>query len=629
MNVHRSTSRIFYKFFQTIYRIDLKNAALQNAPRKSHANPTISFESIVKKIEDYSALKIGTDVRKRPPIVTIMGHVDHGKTTLLDSIRKSELVKGEHGGITQHIGAFVVALDENNKRLEDLVVFLDTPGHKAFSLMRERGALVTDIVVLVVAADDGVMEQTIESINFAQKYNVPMIVAVNKIDKVQNIEDNLDNIRLSLKAYGLKFEDEGGDTQVVRISALQNQGIYELKESILALAETLELKARVDGHVRGNIIESSIHPHRGRLSTVLVQQGTLKKTNYLVAVNFQNESISWAKVRSMFNENGQVIDQTRPGFPAQIIGWRDDSLPNAGDEIWQLNSERQIKEILEMNRTLQSEKKKFSDLIAINEKRQEHEKVYKTELLALREAGIRYKRKKAIGPRQKLYSKEDDEFKISVVLKADVDGSMEVLLDLFDSFPNESSPIKLNLVHYSLGNVTENDIELASCFPNGIIYTFNVGVFTPALLKLSKELGVPIKRFNVIYHLVDHLKETLENQQIIGEAIVLQEFIINEKKKKVPVAGCRCSKGSLNKNSLYRLIRSGKTIADNLKLVSIRHHKNEVDTIKKDLECGLMFEDNFIQTKQSETIRFQSQDVLVCYHLVDVKQKLHWTPKGF
>lgn len=619
------------KTYSTKFKNDIEN---------HHQHDQITAESIVERIKNYSQLKQGKEFRIRPPIVTIMGHVDHGKTTLLDSIRKSELVKQEHGGITQHIGAFVVSLQDDKNirqsRIEDLVVFLDTPGHKAFSSMRERGALVTDIIVLVVAADDGVMEQTIESISFAQKSQVPIIVAINKIDKIQNNPDLIENVKFGLKSQGIVLEEDGGDIQSIKISALKGEGIYELKEAIIALAETLELRAPIDGNVEGSIIESSIHPHRGRLTTILVQQGTLKRSDILISTNSRNGNVSWAKVRAMFDEYGQVINEVQPGFSAQVIGWRDDTLPDAGDQVWQFNSEKQVRDILGMSKELERQIRLSIDAKAIEQKREEHDTVYKTELAARREAGIRYKRKRSSIPRTKLIQTEGDEFKTSIVLKADVNGSLEVLLDLFDSYPNETSPAKLNLIHYGLGNVTENDIELASCFPNGMIYTFNVGVFTPALLKHAKELNISIKRFNVIYHLVDHLKETLQErmpfvdkEEILGEAIVIQEFVVNDKKKKVPVAGSRCSKGILKKNALYKLIRNGHIIAKDLKLSSMRHHKDEVDTIKKDFDCGLMIADNIISNKSGQVIRFQSQDLLICYQLVNVHLPLQWKPKGF
>lgn len=504
--------------------------------------------------------------------------------------------------------------------------------------MRERGALITDIVVLVVAADDGVMEQTIESITFARKANAPIIVAINKIDKIKNDPERIAHLKMGLKSHGIVLEEDGGDIQSIRMSALKGEGIHELKESIVALSETLELKSYADGNVECTVIESSIHPHRGRLATVLVHQGTLKRGDILVASNPRNCHFSWAKVRAMFNEYGEVVSEATPGFPVQVIGWRDDTLPEAGDEVWQQASERQVKELNTLVKSYKKQAKESHDMEIIKSKLEEHLKVYKPELQARLDAGIRWKSKRSKVPRQKVILTDGDELKTSVVLKADVNGSLEVLLDIFDSFPNEHNPAKLNLVHYGMGDVTEHDIELASCFPNGIIYTFNTGVFTPSLLKLSKELNVSIKRFNVIYHLVDHLKEIIEQkmpfiekEEVLGEAVVLQEFVVNEKRKKVPVAGSRCTKGTLKKTgALYKLIRNGHVIHSGLCLSSLRHHKDEVESIKKDFECGIMLAQNVITDKAGDNaIRFLPQDMLACYQLAKVRQQLKWSPKGF
>lgn len=523
-------------------------------------------------------------------------------------------------------------------KTEDLVVFLDTPGHKAFSSMRERGALVTDLVVLVVAADDGVMEQTVESINFARKSEVQIIVAINKIDKVaKELSKRLEVLKHGLQSQGIVLEEDGGDVQSVRISALSGEGIHNLKEAILALAETLELKAYYDCNVECSVLESSIDPHRGRLATLLVKNGTLRRGDILLATNPIHGKVSWAKVRSMFNEYGQVLNEVTPGLPVQVIGWRDDTLPEAGDNVWQLSNEKQVKNVMQMARAYEQQVKKLIDVEIIQKKKEEHDKVYKAELAVLREAGIRYKRKNAQRIKQNLT--EGDELKTSVVLKADVNGTLEVLLDIFDSFPNETCPVKLDLVHYGLGDVSENDIELASCFPNGQIYAFNTGVFSPSLFKLSKELGIPVRRFNVIYHLVDDLKKVIiekmpyfEKEEVIGEAIVQQEFVISEKNKKAPVAGSLCIKGMLKKDALFKIVRKGTVLHDRLTLSSMRHHKDEVDTIKNSMDCGLLFTDNYITTSKysgvDQCIRFMPQDILICYKLAKVKPQLLWSPKG-
>lgn len=598
---------------------------------------SIKKPSIEEKIQTFDFNhKIDSIVRKgslqsiRPPVVTIMGHVDHGKTTLLDSLRHSEIAKQEEGGITQHIGAFVVSLNDNKKssKITDLVTFLDTPGHAAFSAMRERGSLITDIVVLVVAADDGVMEQTIESISFANASNVPIIVAINKIDKITDKKKDLEHLKRGLIAQGIVLEEEGGDVQAIQMSALKGIGLNELKEAILALAETLELKAYVDGSVEAVVLESSVDPHRGKLASILVQSGTLKKGDILIAGEH-----SWAKVRSMFDEWGNVVQKCSPGYPVQVIGWRDDTLPDAGDKVWQFDNERQIKEVLNAVKARDKQTKAEMDAKAANIKLEEHLKVYKPELAARRAAGIRYKRKRATAAREKLISNEGDEYKLNVIVKSDVNGSLEVLLNIFDSYPNDKSVAKLNLLHYGIGSITENDVELAACFDNSIIYSFNIGPLNNEVIKLAKDLNVRLKRFNVIYHLVDDLKNEIseklpliDEEVVLGEAVVIQEFIVNERHKKIPVAGARCSKGVLKKsNCLYKVVRRDEVLSSGLKIAAMRHLKDEVDTIKKDIECGLRFQD----IVGLEGLRFQPQDLIVCYEIKKTKQKTKWSPPKF
>lgn len=396
---------------------------------------------------DFESYKVqGKKLMRRPPVVTIMGHVDHGKTTLLDSLRKSEIVKQEHGGITQHIGAFVVYLDEN-KSIENTVTFLDTPGHAAFKSMRERGANVTDVVILVVAADDGVMEQTIESIQFAKAANVPLIIAVNKIDKVSDLNSSLDLVKSGLNAQGIIFEEDGGEYQAVKISALKGIGISEIKEAVLAQAELMELKSYVDASCEAVVIESTLHPHRGKLATLLVLDGSLKRGDYIVA-----GSSAWAKVRSMFDEWGNVLNECKPGFPVQVIGWRDDVIPEAGEKVYQMPNEKVIKEVVKSIKTKLKAEKAFSDAIKAEEKSEEHLQKYKKELAELRAAGVRYKRKKNSRPREKQLRNELDEKTISVLVKCDVNGSLEVLLDVFNSFPNDVSDVQVDLVHFGVGN---------------------------------------------------------------------------------------------------------------------------------------------------------------------------------
>ena len=582
------------------------------------------FEEEINKM-----VRNGSQEVSRVPVVTIMGHVDHGKTTLLDRLRKSELVKQEFGGITQHIGAFVVSLDNQNRsKSKNLVTFLDTPGHKAFSAMRERGANITDIVVLVVAIDDGVMEQTIESISFANSSKVPIIVVINKIDKSSNFKKDLEYLKNGLRAHGIVLEEDGGDIQSIKLSALKGTGLEELKEAILALAETLEIKSCVDGSVGAVVLESSVDPRKGKSVSILVQRGTLKKGDIIIAGQH-----SWAKVRSMFDEWGNVVDKCLPGFPVQVIGWREDELPDAGDIVWQLDSEKHVKDLINLVKTRDRRIRAEIDANAAQKKMEEHLKTYKEELIALRSAGIRYKRKKNRGPREKMIKDEDQSNKLNTIVKCDVNGSLEVLLNIFESYPNDKSEAKIDLLHYGVGAITENDVELAACFDRSVIYAFNIGAVNPQINKLAKDLGVSIKRFNVIYHLVDDLRKEIsdrlpliDEENVFGEGLVLQEFVVNERHKKIPVAGVRCVKGILKKsNSLYKVIRKGQEVASNLKVSSMRHLKDEVESIKKEVECGLKFDG----ISGLEGLRFEAHDSIVCYEIKKIKQKTKWIPKGF
>lgn len=615
---------------------NLDNESIKRIIKFFEKKPNYVENPMLKKKDEFNLeveikkyLQKGTQMTNRVPVVTIMGHVDHGKTTLLDGLRKSELVKQEFGGITQHIGAFVVSLDQQTRaKAKDLVTFLDTPGHKAFSAMRERGANITDIVVLVVAIDDGVMEQTIESITFANSSKVPIIVAINKVDKSSDFKKDLEYVKSGLRAYGIVLEEDGGDIQSIQMSALKGTGLDRLKEAILALAETLELKAYIDGSVSAVVLESSVDPKKGKTASILVRNGILKKGDLIIAGHN-----SWAKVRAMFDEWGNVVDKCCPGFPVQVIGWREDNLPDAGDEVWQIDNEKKVKEIIGSAKAYERRRRAEIDGEVAQKKLEEHLKSYREELIALRASGIKYKRKKNKGPREKMMQEEDTTHQLNAIVKCDVTGSLEVMLDIFDSYPNDKSEAKLDLLHFGIGAITEKEVELAACFHPTVIYAFNVGVANTQVTKLAKELDVTIKRFNVIYHLVDDLKNEiserlplLDEEVIYGEGLVLQEFLVNEKNKKIPVAGVRCVKGVLKKsNCLYKVLRRGQEVRSGLVIASMRHLKDEVDTIKKDVECGLRFD----EIAGLDGLRFEPMDSIVCYELKKVKQRTGWTPKGF
>ncbi|XP_055373624.1 translation initiation factor IF-2, mitochondrial isoform X2 [Condylostylus longicornis] len=563
-----------------------------------------------KSIEPESALKdkdvfprppaLPENLKPRSPVVTVMGHVDHGKTTLLDSLRGASVAAGEAGGITQHIGAFTVKLENGES-----VTFLDTPGHAAFSAMRSRGAHVTDIIVLVVAADDGVMAQTKEVIHLAQECKVPIIVAINKIDKP---EADIERTKRDLIQMGLALEGHGGDTQCVPISASKGTNLKELAEAVSTQATLMNLRAENIGLVEGVVVESKTDTRRGKLSSAIVTRGTLRKGCILVS------GLAHAKVRILFDHNGTPIDEAPPGTPVEILGWRE--LPLAGDIILEVESEKKAHSVLRFRNNELSKSKAEADLSEIQKKEEEHLKKYLAEREERRSLGVRYLRKK--GDRPKTYLPDDGKPRVNIILKGDVHGSVEALLDVIETY-HSNDKCRLDVVHYGVGDVNETDIEFASTF-KAIIYAFSV----------KRPSNVPkdvvIKEYNIIYRLIDDLKEEIskklqpvEVEDLVGEANVLQTFMITEGKKEIPVAGSRCVKGVLKKNAKYRLIRNGELIYDG-ELSSMRHLKNEVDSIKKDVECGLRLKD--------ESIIPQNGDTLICYSTHMESQKTDWDP-GF
>uniref|UniRef100_A0A336MIR5 CSON001165 protein n=1 Tax=Culicoides sonorensis TaxID=179676 RepID=A0A336MIR5_CULSO len=536
----------------------------------------------------------------RSPVVTVMGHVDHGKTTLLDTLRGTSVAAGEAGGITQHIGAFTVALENGEE-----VTFLDTPGHAAFSAMRARGAHVTDIIVLVVAADDGVMEQTKEVIRLAQSEQVPIIVAINKIDKP---EANIERTLKGLAQMGIALEGHGGDTQYVGISALKGTNLKQLVEAISTQATLMSLKAEHVGPVEGVVIESNLDSRRGKLSTAIVTRGTLRKGAILLS------GLAHAKVRSMFDHNGKVIEETPPGKPVEILGWRE--LPSSGDLILEVDSEKTAHAILKWRQHKSLEDRALSDLEAIRAKQNEHDEQYKKDREARLLSG-KFKRR-TYGIRAKESAPDDLTPRVSVIIKADVHGSLEAILDVLDTY-HSNDKCKLDIVHYGVGDVSEGDLELAKVF-KAIIYAFSVN------LPKSIPKSTTIKEVNIIYRLVDDLKSAINEKlpqipedEIIGEANVLQLFKVTDHRKEVTVLGCRCTKGILKKNMKFRVMRQGEMVHEG-ELISMRHLKNEVDSIKKDVECGLRFED--------QTVEILPGDTIVCYQIIMKSQETDWDP-GF
>ncbi|XP_058523784.1 translation initiation factor IF-2, mitochondrial [Ochotona princeps] len=549
----------------------------------------------------------------RSPVVTIMGHVDHGKTTLLDKLRKTQVAAMEAGGITQHIGAFLVSMPSGEK-----ITFLDTPGHAAFSAMRARGAQVTDIVVLVVAADDGVMKQTVESIQHARDAQVPIVLAINKCDKA---DADPEKVKKELLAYDVVCEDYGGDVQAVHVSALTGDNLMALAEATIALAEILELKADRTGPVEGTVIESFTDKGRGPVTTAIIQRGTLRKGSILVAGK------TWAKVRLMFDENGKTISEAYPSMPVGIIGWKD--LPSAGDEILEVESEPRAREVVDWRKYAQEQEKNKDDLKIIEEKRKEHQEAYQK---ARDKYGtLHWKERsymKYLERKEQTYLKQKekpggDSNVLPVVIKGDVDGSVEAILNIMATY-DASHECELELLHFGVGDISENDVNLAETF-NGIVYGFNVTA-SNVIQKAAAKKGVKVKVHKIIYRLIEDLQEELSSrlpcsveEHTVGEASILATFSITEGKKKVPVAGCRVQKGQLEKQKKFKLIRNGHIVWKG-SLTSLKHHKDDVSTIKTGMDCGLSLDD--------EKVEFKVGDEIVCYEEKEVLAKTSWDP-GF
>ncbi|XP_045069308.1 translation initiation factor IF-2, mitochondrial [Coregonus clupeaformis] len=548
----------------------------------------------------------------RPPVVTIMGHVDHGKTTLLDSLRKSQVAAGEAGGITQHIGAFLVQLPSGEK-----ITFLDTPGHAAFSAMRARGALATDIVILVVAADDGVMKQTIESILHAKKAQVPIIVAVNKCDKHQA---DPARVKQELLSHDVVCEDYGGEVQAIHVSALKGDNLLELAEATVTLAEVMELKGDPTGLVEGTIIESRSDKGKGPVTTAIVQRGTLKKGCTLVAGK------TWAKVRFLFDENNCTVKEAGPSTAVEIVGWKE--LPSAGEEILEVESEKRAREVVDWRCYQEEQDKLKEDMQAIEVKQREHQESYKKEREPLAHLSWRqrksalYKANKklmAMRPSEKL---ESQELSLPLIVKGDVDGSVEAILNILESY-DAHDQCQMEVVHFGIGDVSENDLNLAETF-SGIIYGFNVGV-DKSIQQMATKKGIILKMHKVIYKLIDDLKDELSRklppsvkENVIGEASVLAMFDVTVGKKKVSVAGCRVQKGQLDRKMKFRLVRGGDVIWEG-SLTALKHHKDDVQVVKTGMECGLSVD---------QDIEFRPGDEMVCYEDTETRQTISWDP-GF
>lgn len=509
--------------------------------------------------EDSSSSK---NTFKRPPVVTVMGHVDHGKTSLLDAIRKSNVIATEAGGITQHIGAYTVNI--NNEK----ITFLDTPGHAAFTAMRARGAQITDIVVLVVAADDGVMPQTIEAINHCKAAKVPIIVAINKIDKPGC---NPEKVKQELTEYGLVAEDWGGDTICVPVSAHTKEGISDLLEMILLTAEMQELKANPSRNAKGTVIEAELDKGRGPVASLLVQNGTLNVGDSILVGS------TYGRIRAMFDDKGEKIKSAGPSIPVEVLGLSD--VPDAGDRFVAVKDEKAARDMAD------KKKEKIRD-----------EYLQSTHKVSLED----------------LYSqiKEGKVKELSLIIKADVQGSVEALKQSLEKLSTDE--VKVRVIHGAVGAITETDVTLANA-SNAIIIGFNVRPDVNAAIQAEKD-SVDIKTYRIIYNAIDDIKAAMlgmlepdYKEVVLGRAEVRQIYKISNIGT---IAGCYVLDGKITRNSKVRILRDGIILFDG-ELASLKRFKDDVKEVASGYECGLSIE-NFNDLKE--------KDIIEAYMMEEVKK---------
>jgi translation initiation factor IF-2 len=506
-----------------------------------------------------------TDLQARPPVVTIMGHVDHGKTTLLDALRKTDVAQSEAGGITQHIGAYRVTLESGDK-----IAFVDTPGHAAFTEMRLRGAKVTDIVILVVAADDGIMEQTKEAINHAKAAEVPIIVAINKMDKP---DADPDRVRNDLLQQGLVPEEMGGDILTVEVSALKGTNLDKLLETVLLQAEILELKANADRSAEGAVIEAKMERGRGAVATVLVQRGTLRVGDIFVT------GAEWGRVRAMLDDHGEQIEEAGPSTPVEVLGLN--GMPVAGDDFVVVENESKARDIAEFRS--------------------------QTRRNVAQAAASR-------GTLEQLFTqiKEGEAKRLPVIVKSDVHGSLEAIVGSLDKLGNDE--VKMHVLHSAVGGINESDVTLAKS-TGAVIIGFNVRA-NPQAREQARQGGVDIRYYSIIYNLIDDMKALLSgllapeaSENFLGYAEIREVFNISKTGR---VAGCRVTEGLVRRGAKVRLLRDDVVVHDGT-LKSLRRFKDEVREVKDGYECGMAFENyNDIQVG----------DQIECYEIKEVARAL-------
>ena len=554
----------------TINQVLDADTATLIASEFDHQVENVAFDAESVLEVEHQVEEQETALVSRSPVVTIMGHVDHGKTSLLDAIRSTNVTAQEHGGITQHIGAYHVQVDGRS------VTFLDTPGHEAFTAMRARGAKVTDIVVLVVAADDGVMPQTVEAINHARAAEVPIIVAVNKIDKP---DANLERVKKGLSEYGLVSEDWGGDTVIAPVSAKTHEGIPHLLEMLLLQSDILELTANPDKLARGTIVEAKLDRGRGPVATVLVQEGTLRVGDAFVCGVFHG------KVRALIDDRGRKVEAAPPSFPVEILGLQ--GVPQAGDSFVAVADEAKARQVADYRQSKQRE----TELV-------------KTSKISLEE----------------LYDqiKAGDVKELRVVLKADVQGSVEALSEALGRL--STGEVKLRVIHGSVGGITESDILLAAA-SNAIVIGFNVRPESKGATLAIKE-GVDVRLYTIIYEAVADVRAAMEGmleptyrEQTHGRVEIRQIFNIQGVGS---IAGCYVSEGKIQRGNLVRLLRDQVVVHEG-KLASLKRFKDDVREVAAGYECGLSIE-GFQDIKQG--------DVIEAYERIPVIRRITPSPAG-
>ena len=501
------------------------------------------------------------DVKKRPPVVTIMGHVDHGKTSLLDSLRDTSVVSGEHGGITQHIGAYQIKTENNQ-----IITFIDTPGHAAFTQMRARGSKVTDIVVLVIAADDGIKPQTVEAIQHSKAAKVPIIVAINKCDLPNK---NISKIKNDLMQYELIAEDLSGDTLFVEVSASKKTNLDKLKETIILQSDILDLKASVSGPASGTVLESKIDKGKGPVSTVLISSGLLKKGDHFVCGN------TWGKIRAIINHDGQNIDEASPSMPVEILGMNDSAF--AGAEFL-VTDENKAEKIAEFNSKDKSSTNK--NLLAKD--------------------------------KTTLFDDKKEKEELNIIIKSDVQGSSEALKNAINKI--EHDEVKPNIILSDIGMINETDVSLAKA-SKAILIGFNVKPNREAK-KLAEEQNIEIKYYNIIYKALESIQKSLSgllepdlNEKVIGSAEILQIFKVSKAGK---IAGSKVVNGEIKNKSKARLIRDGAVVYDG-EISSIFREKNAVKEVKSGLECGISLKD---------FIDFKEKDIIESYQIERIEREI-------